>query len=286
MSNSDAFKTNYREETVDEFEQNQSLLRQSVTTEFMRENGSQNVVFLVAGSGGATATTRGADGELVYRENSNTQNTCVLKPWYDAVNLNNFDIFAAQGNQKRVAQRATAGTLNRKCDKDIIAQLDTATVQTSATAAKGTVKMILHGQTILTNSDVPQNEGVTALISSGYASYLLQSDLANVDYVNVKPNADGSLNWRDRPNAFQWNGIMFIVHPHITGVGTATEKCYVYHSASIGHAFDTENFSVDMGYEGRHRRSWVNAEGFFGSKKLQNSGIVQILHDGSDFAAA
>ena len=287
MSNIAAYKTSYREDVVDEFEQRQSLLRGSVVTEFMRQNGSQNVVFLVAGSGGASATTRGVDGDLVYRTNSNTQNTCTLKPWYDAVHLLDFDIFAAQGDQKKVAQRGTVGAINRQIDDDIITVLDTATVQVSATAAKGTVEDILHAQSILINAYAPQDGNSTALITSAFSSYLLMSDaFSNIDYVNTKPLADGGLNWRDQHLSYMWNGIQFIVHPRLTGVGTATEKCYIYHRDAIGHAFDSETLELDMGYDGEHRRSWVNASNFFGSKKLQNTGIVQFLHDGSGMAAA
>jgi len=287
MTNIAAYKTSYREDVVDEFEQRQSLLRRSVTTEFMRENGSQSVIFLVAGSGSATATTRGVDGDLVYRTNSNTQNTCTLKPWYDAVHLLDFDIFAAQGDQKMVAQKGTVGTINRQIDSDIITQLDTATVKTSATAAKGDIQTILHAQSILVNSFAPQDGNVTALISSAFSSYLLMTtEFSNIDYVNTKPLAEGSINWRDQHLAYMWNGILFVVHPSVTGVGTATEKCYLYHRAAVGHAFDTDTLTMDMDYDGEHQRSWVVCKNFFGSKKLQNSGIVQILHDGSGMAAA
>lgn len=281
-----AYVTLYRDETIDEFEQRGSCLRKTVTTEFMRD-GAQNVVFLVAGSGSATATTRGADGDLVYRTNSNTQNTCTLQPWYDAVRINNFDIFSNQGDQKKIAVRNTVGVLNRKSDDDIIAILDTATVQTSSSAQKGTVQMILHGQTILTNAFVPQGSGVSVVLSSAFSSYLLMAtEFSNIEYVNQKPLGDGSMNWRDQELSYLWNGIYFVVHPRLTGVGTASEQCYIYHSAAIGHAFDRENFDTDMGYDGQHRRSWVNCEGFFGSKLLQNTGIVQMLHDGSGLAAA
>jgi hypothetical protein len=51
------FQTQYRDEFIAAFEQHQSLLRDTVTTEAVIK-GNQ-AVFLVSGSGGAEAVTRG-----------------------------------------------------------------------------------------------------------------------------------------------------------------------------------------------------------------------------------
>lgn len=285
MANRDAYKTLYREEIVDGYEVNQSLLRKSVTTE--HQMSGQKVVFLVADSGGAAATTRGADGDLIYRENSNTQSTCTLVPWYDAVRLNSFDIFATQGDQKQVAQKGTWAVINRRIDKDITAILDTATVQVSATAATADVFGVVKAKTILLNADIPSDGNISAAITPAFSGYMLMgTEFNNIDYINNKPLGEDNLNWRDKPQSYVWNGITFIEHPTLTGATTATEKCYFYHKASIGHAFNTDTLSMDMGYDGEHRRSWVNCEAFIGSVKLQNTGIVQFLHNGLEMAAA
>lgn len=60
-----AFQTQYRQETIDTFEEGMSWLRMCTTTEAVI-NGNQ-AVFLVAGSGGASAVTRGVNG-LIPRE--------------------------------------------------------------------------------------------------------------------------------------------------------------------------------------------------------------------------
>jgi hypothetical protein len=52
-----AFQIQYRQEFIQAFEQHQSLLRETVTTEAVIKG--QQAVFLVAGSGGAVAVTRG-----------------------------------------------------------------------------------------------------------------------------------------------------------------------------------------------------------------------------------
>ena len=60
-----AFQIQYRQEFIATFEQHHSLLRSSVTTEAVIK-GNQ-ATFLVAGSGGATATSRGIDGTITAR---------------------------------------------------------------------------------------------------------------------------------------------------------------------------------------------------------------------------
>lgn len=75
-----AAQTLYRQEIIAEFEEQMSWLRQTTTTETVIK-GNQ-AVFLVAGSGGATAVTRGVNGLIPARTDSNTQNTCTLVEWH------------------------------------------------------------------------------------------------------------------------------------------------------------------------------------------------------------
>jgi hypothetical protein len=60
-----AYQTQYRQEFVTGFEQHQSLLRDTVTTE--AEIKGNVAVFLVADSGGAAAVTRGINGLIPAR---------------------------------------------------------------------------------------------------------------------------------------------------------------------------------------------------------------------------
>lgn len=72
--------TQYRRETVMTFEQNQSLLRMSTTTEAVVKGNT--ATFLVAGSGGAEASTRGLDGLIAARPDVNTQLSATLAEWH------------------------------------------------------------------------------------------------------------------------------------------------------------------------------------------------------------
>jgi hypothetical protein len=53
----------------------------------------------------------------------------------------------------------------------------------------------------------------------------------------------------------------------------------------MGHACDTTGLNMAVGYNDEHDYSYARASSFMGSKLLQNTGIVNVNHDGSAFAA-
>jgi hypothetical protein len=94
-----AYQTQYRDEFIAAFEARATLLRETVTTEAVIK-GNQ-AVFLVAGSGGETAKTRGANGLIPARNDDNNQNTVTLREWHDLVRKTGFNIFASAGQPAR-----------------------------------------------------------------------------------------------------------------------------------------------------------------------------------------
>lgn len=280
----DAAVTQYRDEFIASFEVHQPLLRDAVTTEAVIKGNT--ATFLVSGSGGATAKTRGVDGLIQARADSNTQSSATLAEWHDLVRKTNFNIFASQGNQRAIMQMTTMAVVNRKIDADIIAQLDTATNDTGSSTT-ASLQLCVHAKVILGNNEVPFDGRVWGLISPAFEGYLLQTkEFANADYVTKKPVESGETAWDDSPGFYNWLGIKWIVHPNVTGVGTATEDCYVFHERALGHAVDTAGIDAPIGYNEEQGYSWCRCSINMGSKLLQNSGVVNINHNGSAFAAS
>lgn len=271
-----AFQTQYRQEFIAGFEQKQSLVRQTVTTE--TEIKGNAAVFLVADSNSATATTRGLNGLIPARADNLTQNTCTLAEWHDKVRKTGFNIFASQGDQRSIMQMTTMGVINRKIDSDIITELNTGTQDTGA-AQTASLSLAMYGLTILGNNSVPLDGNISALITPAFYAYLMQTkEFASVDYVNNKP-FEGML------TMFRWANVNWIVHPNLPGKGTSAEKCFMYHRDAIGHAVNTGGISTAIGYEEEDDYSFCRASVYMGSKLLQNSGVVVLNHDGSAFAA-
>lgn len=271
-----AYQTQYRDEFIAGFEQTQSLVRNTVTTETQIKGNT--ATFLVADSGDATAVTRGLNGLIPARTDNLNQYSTTLVEWHDLVRRTSFNLFASQSDGRRIMQDTSMGVINRKIDSDIITELNTAT-QDTGTAQTANLNLVMWGLTILGNNDVPIDSNISALITPAFHAYLMQTkEFANVEYVNNKPFAG-------TPMAYRWAGVNFIVHPNLPGKATSAEKCFLYHKNAIGHAVNTGGIDTKVGYDDEQDYSFARCTVFMGSKILQNSGIVVLNHDGSAYAA-
>lgn len=271
-----AFQTMYRTEYIKGFEQRESLVRKTVTTEAI--TNAQSAVFLVADSGDQIATTRGINGLIPAKADNLTQLTATLVEWNDLRRRNNFNIFASQGDGRRIMQDNSLAVLNRKIDTDIIAELATGTNDTGA-AVQASLDLVMYAMTILGNNEVPMDGNISALITPAFFAYLMQTkEFGSVDYINNKP-FERSL------TMFRWANCNFIVHPNLTGKGTALEKCFMYHKDAVGHAINTGDLLTASGYDEEQNYSYARTTCYMGGKLLQNSGVVVLNHNGLAYAA-
>tara|TARA_R110000850_G_scaffold269167_2_gene401015 strand:- start:10574 stop:11434 length:861 start_codon:yes stop_codon:yes gene_type:complete len=282
-----AFQRQYRQEFVVGFEQKQSMLRQTTTTEAVIKGNEAE--FLVADSGNASTVTRGVNGNIPARADNLNQFTCTLSEEHDLVRKTGFNIFASQGDQRRIMQHTTMGTVNRKIDQQIIEQLNLGTVNTGASATAG-IDLATRALSILGNAEVEYDGMICAVITPAFLSYLLRDNsFSSADYVGMKPlegmnAAMGGM--ESMYGYYNWMGIKWMAHPRLPGRGTANEKCFMYHKSSIGHAANVMDMNMAVGYDEEQDYSFARASIYSGSKLLQNSGVVVMNHDGSALAAA
>ena len=102
-----AYQIQYRAEFIAGFEQKQSLVRNTVTTEAVIK-GNQ-ATFLVADSGAATAVTRGLNGLIPARADNLNQYTATLIEWHDLARRTSFNLFASQGDGRDTRRRDVRG---------------------------------------------------------------------------------------------------------------------------------------------------------------------------------
>ena len=271
-----AYQTQYRAEFIAGFEQKQSLVRNTVTTEAVIKGNT--ATFLVADSGSATATTRGLNGLIPARADNLTQYSATLVEYHDLVRRTSFNIFASQGDGRRIMQDTTMGVINRKIDSDIITELNTNTNDTG-TAQTANLNLVMYGLAILGNNAVPLDGNISALITPAFHAYLMQTkEFANVEYVNNKP-------FEGQMMSYRWAGVNFIVHPNLPGKATSAEKCFMYHKSAIAQAINTGGMDMVVGYDEEQDYSFARCSAYMGAKTLQSSGIVVMNHDGSAYAA-
>lgn len=276
----DAAITVFRQETVAQFEATKSWLGGATTKENMMRGLS--AVFLVSGSNGETAVTRGVNGDIPYSGNQNTQITVTLKERHAAKSMTGFNIFASQGNQTAQLKKGVLNIINRDMDLTILAALANATQDFGV----GTMDLttILGARAILGNNQVPTQEvdNMFGVISPAAEAYMLQiPEFTNSQYVDIKPFAGApTIQYR------RWAGINWIVSPLITGIGTASELLYIWHRDALGYAINLGEEQVYAGYNAEQGRNWARAELYHEAVILQNSGIIKITHDGSGFVAS
>ena len=270
-----AYQRQYRQEFVAGFEKRESLIRKTVTTE-TEVNGNE-AVFLVADSGGATAVTRGSNGDIPTRPDNLNQFTATLKEWHDVPERTKFNIFASQGDGRRIMQETSMAVVNRKIDDDIYDALVTATTTWGA-ASVVTLTLVSKAKTQLRNASAGKMSGnLFAAITPAFHGYLMAlKEFASADYIKAQPFEGASMS-----DAFNWYGINWIVDEALPGVGTADSTCFLYDRAAIGHACDTESIATFVGYDEKNDKSWARCTAYMGSKLLQNSGVIKMRHDDS-----
>ena len=269
-----AFQTMYRQEFIAGFEKRQSLARHTVTTE-VDVNGNQ-AVFLVADSGSASAVTRGVNGDIPTRPDNLNQYTATLQEWHDVPERTNFNIFASQGDGRRIMQQTCMSVINRKIDSDIHTALANGTV-TWGSAAAATLTLVTTAKTKLGNAFATQDDDVFALITPAFHGYLMGlNQFTSSDYINQKPFEGVA-----KSIAFNWYGVNWIVDAGLPGTGSASATCFMYSRKAIGHACDTQSVKTFVGYDEKNDKSWARCSTYMGSKLLQNSGVVKMLHNDS-----
>lgn len=272
--------THYRQQYIALFEQKNQLIRHTTTREY-QSNGLTSV-FLVAGSDGGSAVTRGSNGDIPYGQTSNSQKTATLVEKHAPHEITGFNIFASQGDQNAIMRDASMAKINRDIDQTIVDILDTSTLTTGATGVTASLNLITLAQGILGQNDVDVEDmdNMFAVITPAFRKYLLETtEFTNGDYVEIRP-----LNGPAR-KFYRWNGINFIVSTRLTGMGTATEKCYLYHRSAIGYACNVGEDKIAIGYDDKQDKSWSRATVYHGGVLLQNNGIVMMKHDGSAVVA-
>jgi hypothetical protein len=237
--------------------------------------------FLVADTNGAEPVTRGVNGLIPARADDLTQESATLVEWHDKPRRTNFNIFASQGDGRRIMQEGTRKVMNRKIDQDIITELSTATL-TAGAPTTASLSLVMHAATILDTNDVDvEDEANMYFVASGaFRAYLMQiPEFTSADYVEVKPLVGPARRMR------RWAGFNWIFHQGLPGKGTSDETCFAYHKNAIGHAVNSGEMMVAAGHNDEDDYYWARTSIFMGSALLQNAGVVKVRHNGSGFAS-
>lgn len=268
----------YRKDFVPAFEQKASMLRMAATKETVT-SGNQ-ATFVVTGSGGDTAVTRGTNGQIPYGNPTNNQYTATLVEKHAPYELTGFNVFASQGDQIKGMRNASIGVINRDIDLTMISELTNATQDFNT--GSDAVDTLVGAQAILGAGDVDieEEDNMFALISPAFRAKLMKLDaFSSADYVDMKVYSGPAR------KVLRWGGMNLIVSSRISGLGTANEELFVFHRSAIGYAINVGEDKIFAGYDEKQDLSWSRATVYHAAKILQNSGIVKITNDGTGYVA-
>ena len=272
MADNTVMQTLYGKEFVSAYEQKQSLLRGTVTTE--GDIKGDNFIFIIEGAADV-AVTRGANGNIPYAADDQSSATCTLKEYHHLARKNNFNIFSSSVPQRLSMQRRGIVSINNKTDQLILTTLATTTYAANGGAAVAgmTLGAMLEACAILDENNVPDDgERYGLLTPRAWAWALKINQFASGDWVPDKPFMKYQ-QWRN------WNGVKWCRHPNLSGVKGATASCFVYHKSALGHGLNMGEMVTKVGTNDEQDYSWARTSAYQGTKELQKAGIVKIVHN-------
>lgn len=262
----------YRDEFVRSFEQRQSYLRDTVTTDYMTKGDS--LVWLIASTAEAMKQ-RGVDGLIPAANEVDTQVTINLREMHHRATQTGFDIFTGQGDVRKLLQLKGMAAANKEIDQTIVDALAAATTSynggSAVTLTEGKLADIISE---LYKNDVDPNEMVTAVWTpKAFARLYTLAKLTSFDYVETKMISQGA--WKP----FIAFGMRHQMSTRLAGIGTATASNFVFAKTAVGHAISNDQIKTDVGYNGEQDYSYARHTLFHDAKILLQPGVLKVVTD-------
>jgi hypothetical protein len=276
----------YKQDFIKAYEVEQATLPPTVRTDSQDRGGS--TIFLVSGSGGRTAVTRGPRGLIPPGDNVQSTVTLTFREDHDKVIMTNFNIFRAQASDKQLEMMRyqSLAVIHRKQDEIIIDALETGTVTLGTVVPQEVMTAIARASTMLYNAKVGlyTTGNLFAVVTPAVYNYMVLNvpQFTSVDYTGSKKVDKGvpSPTMRTMFMGFEW-----IVHPDLPGAGTSSSTNFIYHKEAVGYAVSTDGVQPFLDYNKEDDYTFRRTTIYHGSVKLQNAGIIKFQFDDTGLSA-
>lgn len=272
-------KVNYLPEFQESFAQTISLLSDRCTDG--RMDGGASVVFDIADMSGDLAE-RGVDGELPRLTSSDSQVTATLKEYGGTMRITDFNAFTSQSNEREKQYRKMTGRVNRRMDKVIISELDNAsTVWNGGTAITMTPAILTDMITELEQGEVPIDAMDVTLLGTPKVRHQLMKSPAytSSDFVSARPYEGDEARYTNQRKVKRFLDAGMIFSPLLSGAGTASAKCFLFHRRAVGCAKPSSQLMLTTGFNDEHHYHYCSSSVKAACKILQSGGIIEFLHD-------
>lgn len=268
------FRDRFTDELHFDFERDGSTLELTVNNKGTVQG---DLVYFDIVDPGDEMVEKGRDGLI---PNSDLGLSQVSTQWtqrHKKYRIDNFDKWRANPNMVSAMQKRGVGASKRRIDQLIIDQLDTATNNMGAATILSTLAETQEWIETLALNDVPIEEGnhdVFALVTLRAWGQLQRiPEFKSADYTDIKV-MDRAYSRRMK----HWLGVNWMTHNGLTGKGTASAKCYLYHRSALGFMLNGPPTPIFFD-NSEHAYGGVRFEVTGASKLLLQRGVIQFLHN-------
>ncbi len=271
---SDLDRTKFNDEFKVDFERDVSLLKKTTRNDGMPNAGTIQWD-VVDPSDVALERTR--DGDIPESQLGLSKVTAVPKEVFKKYRIDTFDAFKSNPNIRTQHYKKIMSSINRAIDQLVIDQLDgtSVAINSGSAASFATLATVLDWTSTLWAKDVPNDGKVWGVVTPrAMAQFMRINEFKSVDFVTVRPAENGipALGYR------RWMDVNWMVHTGLTGIGTSTAKCYLYHESAIGHCISGDPEMHTYFYEPQKRYESYGSV-MHAAKVCLPRGIVRAVHD-------
>lgn len=270
-------RSEYNNEFRVDFEREKALLMRAVRSDGLMRAGE---IYWDIVDPSEEAQERTRDGDIPLAQLGLSQVSAIPHEVFGGVyRIDDFDAFKSNPNVRTMQLRKARAACYRRCDADIITELNTASnVENSGSAIDfGAKGPLISWISELWERDVPMDGRVWGLITpKAHAQMMTIDEFTSADYVSIREF--DSLSGLPELRVKMWGGVKWIVHTGVSGVGGATAKCHIFHEDSIGHQMAGEPDVHAYYFEPQHRHECYAAIRI-ATKKCLDRGIQTAVHD-------
>lgn len=225
--------------------------------------------FHVAGTGTAAKKTR--NGDVPMMNAGRRRVTVTLETNYAGDLIEEEDLEQMAHDDRDEAVFSGAAALGRKTDDLIMVALDTVGLgQVVAAGGPLTTSIASRANVMLQVADVPFDKQLFGIISPGAYNHMKASkQFSNKDYIG-----EADLPFMSMTEWTFWNGIYWMPHSGVPGVGTNAAKGWVYHTSAVAAAIGHDIRST-ITWENKQSNWMVNNRFRIGTALLKDKGVVE-----------
>ena len=224
-------RSGYNDEFRVDFEREETMLKKCTRSDGLMRAGT---IYWDVVSPSEEAQVRSRDGDIPESQLTTSQVSDTPVKRYVKYRMDSFDEFKNNPNYRKMQYRKCSAGCHRSIDQKIIDTLDTATneLNSGSAVAFSTLATFLQWTSSLWSNDVPNDGRVWGILTpNAHAQMLRINEFKSSDYVTVRPMENGipAMGYR------RWLDVNWVTHTGLSGTGTATADCMLFHESAIGH---------------------------------------------------